>query len=78
MTKKMTADELREAALNGALVVDTTANTVSGIDDNTPPDKYIDYAAIKAMGKGLNNSFYITIDNSPNDLTRHSAEYTKS
>ena len=77
MTKKMTADELREAVLNGALVVDTTANTISGIDNNTPPDKFVAYSTIKSMGRGLNNSTYIDI-NSTSALTRYSAEYTKS
>ena len=78
MTKKMTADELREAVLNGALVVDTTANTGSGIDNNTPPDKFNFYDGIKAAGAGSNNSFSITVNHSPSDLTRYSAEYTKS
>ena len=74
MTKKMSADELREAVLNGALVVDTTAN--SGADSSTPPDKFKSYETIKSMGTGLNNAVSITINNSPNDLTRYSAEYT--
>ena len=77
MTKKMTADELREAVLNGALVVDTTANTSSGIDNNTPPDKFIVYDTIKSMGRGRNNSTSIDINNT-NSWTRYSSEYTKS
>ena len=78
MTKKMTADELREAVLNGALVVDTTVNTGSGIDNNTPPDKFKYYKAIKEAGLAGNNSFSITVSDSPSDRTRYSAEYTKS
>ena len=78
MTKKMTADELREAVLNGALVVDTTANTGHGIDNNTPPDKFDGYSTIKFTARGINNSFSITVNGSPSDLTRYSAEYTKS
>ena len=76
MTKKMTADELREAVLNGALVVDTTAN--SNCNSNTPPDKFEFYKPIKSMGEGRNNSFSITINSSPSDWVRYSAEYTKS
>ena len=77
MTKKMTADELREAVLNGALVVDAIANTESGIDNNTPPDKFNTYDTIKSMGRGLNNSIYIEINNT-SSWTRYSSEYTKS
>ena len=75
MTKKMTADKLREAVLNGALVVDTTAN--HDCDSNTPPDKFEYYDSIKCMGTGRNNSVSITINNADN-RTRYSAEYTKS
>lgn len=74
MTKKMTADELREAVLNGALVVDTTANT--NCDSNTPPDKFYYYSTIKSMSR-VGNSFSIVIDET-SDRTRYSAEYTKS
>lgn len=73
MTKKMSADELREAVLNGALVVDTTAN--SGANSSTPPDKFKSYETIKAMGTGLNNAVSITINNTANS-THYSAEYT--
>lgn len=73
MTKKMTADELREAVLNGALVADVMTN--DGADSNTPPDKFKSYESIKAMGTGLNNSVAITINNTSN-RTHYSAEYT--
>ena len=76
MTKKMSADELREAVLNGALVVDVTAN--SGADSNTPPDKFESYTSIKEAQHDINNSFSITVNHSPSDLTRYSAEYTGS
>ena len=73
MTKKMTADELREAVLNGALVVDVTANT--GFDSNTPPDKFKAYDSIKTMGTGLNNAISITVNDAANRVY-YSAEYT--
>ena len=76
MTKKMTADELREAVFNGALVVDVVAN--SRADSNTPPDKFESYVSIKEASHAGNNSFSITISDSPSDRTRYSAEYTKS
>lgn len=76
MTKKMTAVELREAALNGALVVHVAENAGSGLDNNTPPDKFKHYKAIKEAGLDTNNSFSITVSHSPSDLKRYSAEYT--
>ena len=73
MTKKMTADELREAVLNGALVVDVMANTEA--DSNTPPDKFKAYNSIKTMGTGLNNAISITVNDAANRV-HYSAEYT--
>ena len=73
MTKKMSADELREAVLNGALVVDVMAN--SGADSNTPPDKFEAYGSIKTMGTGLNNAISITLNDAANRV-HYSAEYT--
>lgn len=76
MTKKMSADELREAVLNGALIVDVAENTGSDLDNNTPPDKFKYYKAIKEAALDTNNSFSITVNHSPSDLKRYSAEYT--
>ena len=73
MTKKMSADELREAVLNGALVVDVMANTEA--DSNTPPDKFKAYDSIKTMGTGLNNAISITVNDAANRV-HYSAEYT--
>lgn len=73
MTKKMSADELREAVLNGALVVDVMANTEA--DSNTPPDKFKAYDSIKTMGTGANNSVSITVNDAANRV-HYSAEYT--
>ena len=75
LTKKMTKEELCEAVFNGALYVDVMSN--NGCSDNTPLNEFKCYQAISQLDTGFGYST-ITIISNPDNILRHSAEYTHS
>ena len=74
LTKKMTKEELCEAVFNGALYVDAMSN--DGCSDNTPLNEFKYYQAILLLDVGPGGHSNITISSSPDNIVRHSAEYT--
>lgn len=75
LTKKMTKEELCEAVFNGALYVDAMSN--NGCSDNTPLNEFNSYQAISQLDAGFGYGT-ITIISNPDNILRHSAEYTSS
>lgn len=76
LTKKMTADELRDAFYNGALYVDVMLNDICS--DLTPPNKFLNYDSISKLYGNDGSYSYIEIptSGSTSTVTRYSAEYT--
>ena len=75
LTKKMTKEELYEAVFNGALYVDVMSN--NECSDNTPLNEFKRYQAISQLDAGFGYGT-ITINSNPDNILRHSAEYTSS
>ena len=76
LTKKMTADELRDAFYNGALYIDVMSN--DRCSDLTPPNRFLNYDTISKLYGNEGSYSYITIRgaSSESNIIRYSAEYT--